>query len=92
MASRWSKPIWILLTLVVVGFTAYMVGRNLIHIGKTLGEIRRLRNEAAAYRTQIEADSTLIEQLRYDDYLEAYAREHFGMQRRNEKVYILKDE
>ncbi len=87
MAAKWSKMLWIALTAVVVGFTAYVVLRNLIHIGKQAGELRRLRREAALYREQIEQDSTLIEHLRYDDYLEEYARERFHMQRRNERVY-----
>ena len=31
-----------------------------------------------------------LENLKYDEYLEQYAREHFHMQRRNEDVYIIR--
>ena len=89
MASKLTKPLWLVLTCVVVGFTAYVVVRNLIHIHKSSRRLSALRSEAEEYRRQIDADSTLIEQLRYDDYLEAYARERFQMQRRDEKVYIM---
>lgn len=87
MASKWSKTLWMVLTAVVVGFTAYVVLRNLLHIAKRGSELRQLKREAALYREQIAEDSTLIEHLRYDDYLEEYARERFHMQRREERVY-----
>ena len=43
------------------------------------------------YRARIEQDSTLLERLRYDDYLEEYARENYHMQRSDEHVYIIKE-
>jgi len=86
-----GKPIWILLTVVAVGFTAYVVGRNLLHIWKIKRQLSALNDEREQYLLQIEEDSTLLERLRYDDYLEEYAREHFGMQRPGEKVYLLDD-
>lgn len=89
MALKVSKTLWILLTTLVVGFTAYVVGRNLVHIWKTSRRLATLEEQSEAYQKQIEADSTLLEQLRYDDYLERYARERFQMKRHNEKVYIL---
>ena len=33
----------------------------------------------------------LLERLRYDDYLEEYARENYHMQRSDEHVYIIKE-
>ena len=44
------------------------------------------------YTEKIEQDSTLVEQLQYDDYLEEYARERFRMQRRDEQVYIVEED
>ncbi len=87
MASKLTKTLWILLTAIAVGFTTYIVGRNLLHILKSNRSLKELRKEAEHYRQQIEADSTLIEHLRYDDYLEEYARERFNMQRRDEQVF-----
>ena len=48
-----------------------------------------LTRESEYYRAEIERDSLLLERLRYDDYLEEYAREHYRMQRRDEHVYII---
>jgi cell division protein FtsB len=87
MASKLSKPLWILLTAVVVGFTALVVGRNLLHIWQTHRQLKRLRREGSLYREQIRQDSILVEELRYDNYLERYARLRFGMQRKGERVY-----
>ena len=50
-----------------------------------------LTRESEYYRAEIERDSLLLERLRYDDYLEEYAREHYRMQRRDEHVYIMED-
>ena len=89
MASfRPSKPLWMMLTVVVAGFTAFVVGRNLLHVWKIKRQLTTLNAEAAVYRRQIEADSLLLERLEYDDFLEAYARERFHMVRPGEKVYL----
>lgn len=85
-----GRKFWIALTVVVSVFTALSAGKNLWHAVKVKREIAALRREAAAYREAIERDSTLIERLRYDDYLEEYARERYHMQRPGEKVYIIK--
>lgn len=90
MASKLTKPLWVVLTCIVVGFTAFVVLRNLAHIWKSSRRLAALEREGEGYRKEIKADSTLIEQLRYDDYLEEYARERFHMQRRDEKVFVLK--
>ena len=50
-----------------------------------------LTKEVEACRKKIAEDSTMLENLRYDEYIEAYAREHYNLQRKNETVYILKD-
>ena len=47
-----------------------MVARNALHAVKIKGQINRLTREELLYREQIDRDSTLLEQLRYDDYLE----------------------
>ena len=65
-------------------------GRNLIHAFKIRSQIRVLEREKALYEEKIARDSALIEQLKQDDFLEQYAREHFHMQRKGEKVYIIK--
>lgn len=52
---------------------------------------QRPDRERAYYSEKIEQDSALLERLRYDDFLEEYARENYHMQRRGEHVYIIKE-
>lgn len=88
MKAKIIKGSWIVVTVVVVGFTLYTIGRNLVHIASTYMLLSELEAEAELYQEQIEQDSTLLQRLNYDDYLEKFARERFNMQHRGEKVYI----
>ena len=54
-------------------------------------QINALTRERAYYAEKIAQDSTLLERLKYDDYLEEYARENYHMQGRDEHVYIIKE-
>lgn len=91
MRLHLSKSFWVVLTAVTVGFTAYVVVRNLVHVWKIKRSLKVLAEQRRAYLEQIEADSALLEQLRYDDYLEEYARERFLMQRDGERVFLFED-
>ena len=82
------RKFWIGATLLIIVLTAFAAGRNLIHAFKIRSQIRVLEREKALYEEKIARDSALIEQLKQDDFLEQYAREHFHMQRKGEKVYI----
>ena len=76
--------------MLVILLTLLAAGRNLIHALKIRGQIKELEQEKALYEEKIVRDSTLIERLKEDDFLEQYAREHYHMQRKGEKVYIIK--
>ena len=89
MKIEFGRRFWITTTVIIVLFTLFFVGRNLLHAIELRRDIRLLEQEEAHYRRRITADSTLVEQLRYDDYLEEYAREKFQMQGKGEKVYII---
>ena len=91
LRSRPSKFFWLVLTVVTVGFTAFVVVRTLVHVWKIKRSLSQLGEQRRAYLEQIEADSALIEQLRYDDYLEEYARERFRMQRDGERVFLFEE-
>ncbi len=91
MKESVRKWLWMAATAVFVVFTLVSVGRNLLHSMKIKRQINALERERDQYRERIEQDSTLIENLQYDDYLEEYAREHYHMQRRGDEVYIIKD-
>lgn len=89
MKVRLGDRFWITLTTVIILFTLVVIGRNLITVVKVHHRIRLLKREKAMYEERIAEDSTLLEQLQYNEYLEQYAREHYHMQRRNEDVYIM---
>ena len=76
---------------IIVVLTLFLVGRNALHAVKFKGQINALLREELFYRERIAQDSALAEQLRYDDYLEEYARENYHMQRRDEHVYIVEE-
>lgn len=70
-------------------YTAIVTVRNLVTIYRVNGRISRLEEQYELYRNRIEQDSTLLERLTYDEYLEQYAREKFHMQMADEYIYIV---
>ena len=91
MKIRPGRKFWIAATAIIVVLTLFVVGRNALHAVKIKGQINALLREELFYRERIVQDSALVEQLRYDDYLEEYARENYHMQRRDEHVYIVEE-
>ncbi len=91
MKIQVGRRFWIVLTAIIVVFSVFVIGRNALHAVKIKRQISLLERQFDYYVEKIAQDSTLLERLRYDDYLEEYAREHYHMQRRDEHVYILED-
>ena len=91
MKIRPGRKFWIAATAIIVVLTLFVVGRNALHAVKIKGQINALLREELFYRERIAQDRALVEQLRYDDYLEEYARENYHMQRRDEHVYIVEE-
>ena len=91
MKIRPGRKFWIAATAIIVVLTLFVVGRTALHAVKIKGQINALLREELFYRERIAQDSALVEQLRYDDYLEEYARENYHMQRRDEHVYIVEE-
>lgn len=82
------RHVWLGITMAFVLVTGYVIVRNLIVIAGYRIKISRLRSEKAEYQRRISADSLLIEQLKYDDFLEKYARERYRMHRPDEDVFL----
>jgi cell division protein FtsB len=68
-----------------------VIVRNLIVIVRVNSRISNLEEQYDLYRSRVDQDSTLLEQLKYDEYLEQFAREKFHMQRADEHIYIVED-
>ena len=88
MQLKLDKRFWVVITCIIVVFTIFIVGRNLLHAIEIRKDIAILEQERAIYRARIEQDSTLLEELKYDDNLEQFARERYRMQRRGEFLEI----
>ena len=52
-------------------------------------EIDKLENANTYYKTQIEADNKIIENLNDPDSLEKYAREEYKMKKKDEEIFII---
>ncbi|MBQ2394354.1 MAG: septum formation initiator [Alistipes sp.] len=90
MKIKLGERFWITLTTMIILFTLFFIGRNLVTSVKIIRRINQLEREKMIYEKRIAEDSTLLDQLQYDEYLEQYAREHYHMQRKNEDVYIMR--
>lgn len=82
------RRVWKIVAAVIIVVTGYVIIRNVFVIADYRFKISRLQREKADYKAAIAADSLLIEQLKYDDYLEKYARERYRMHRTDEQVFI----
>ena len=91
MKRSLSKYLWLGLTAVIFIYTAVVIVRNLIVIVRVNSRISHLEEQYDLYRSRVDQDSTLLEQLKYDEYLEQFAREKFHMQRADEHIYIVED-
>ena len=87
--NKGKEYAWRITIVFVVLLGAILIGRPLFSIIKTSVEIRTLNREKARYQAQINRDSTLIENLKNDEFLERYAREKYYMQGKDEKVFIV---
>lgn len=68
-----------------------VIGQNVRHSISIGSQLRRLNREAELYQKSIERDSLLLEEIKYDEGLERFARETYFMQRRGERVFIIED-
>lgn len=80
---------WRIAIIAIVVLGIILIGRPLISLVQTIIEIRQLNKEKALYEAEIRKDSTLIESLKDDAFLERYAREKYFMQGKDEQVFIV---
>ena len=91
--SKWyrTKRFWVIAVLIAVIVMIFLSGSYIVECFRLRREISALENQVEMYRTKIAEDSIMLDNLRYDDYIEAYAREHYNLQKKSETVYIIKD-
>ena len=83
---------WRAITVAIFAFTLFIIGRSVWDIIRINRDISRLNIEKQHYLQSIAEDSAAMARLRYDEYLEKYARENFNMQRKGEHIYIFNEE
>ena len=87
--SKGKEYAWRIIVVSVVVLGIILIGRPLFSLIRTSIEIHELNREKAIYKASIHRDSTLIENLKNDEFLEQYAREKYFMQGKGEQVFIV---
>lgn len=92
MKTKSGKNVFVIAGIVVIhAMILIVIARNLWHAIEIKLEINRLEERGEDYQLKIKKDSTIIEHLKYDDYLERYAREQYRLQGKNEDVYVVEE-
>ena len=89
MRDKIGRYVWLTITAVICVYTAVLTVRNLVSVISLRHRIGLLEEQRDLYQSRITEDSTMLERLNYDEFLEQYARERFHMQRANEYIYII---
>lgn len=89
MGRRTGKYVWFTITAAIFLYTAVLTVRNFVTMVSLRHRIGLLEEQRDMYQSRITEDSTMLERLNYDEFLEQYARERFHMQRENEYIYII---
>ncbi len=85
-----DRRLWVITIAVFVLIVAVFDKNNLIEAWRLKQKINELEAQKEYYQQKITEDSTILENLRDDDYLERYAREHYLMKRKDETIYLLR--
>ncbi|WP_300284491.1 septum formation initiator family protein [uncultured Alistipes sp.] len=85
-----DRRLWVITIAVFVLVVAVFDKNNLIEAWRLRQKINELEAQKEYYQQKITEDSTILENLRDDDFLERYAREHYLMKRKDETIYLLR--
>ena len=85
-----DRRLW-LISIVVFGLLIVVFDKNnLIEAWRLKQKINALEVQETYYRQKIAEDSTVLENLKNDRYLEQYAREHYLMKRTEETISLVR--
>ncbi len=85
-----DRRLWMISILIFVLLVTVFDKNNLIEAWRLKQELNELEVQKGYYQEKITQDSTLLENLKDDRFLEHYAREHFLMKRDDEVIYVIK--
>lgn len=80
---------WVLATAVFLVLVIFLSDLSIVDLVRTKSSVRRLHREIERYDKQIREDSTYIEMLKDDEFLEKYAREKHLMHAKDEVLFIV---
>ena len=83
-----DRRLW-LISIVVFGLLIVVFDKNNLIEAWRL-KLNALEVQETYYRQKIAEDSTVLENLKNDRYLEQYAREHYLMKRKEETIYLVR--
>lgn len=85
-----DRRLWLITIIVFVVLLTFFDRNNLLERAKLKDDITELETQKAYYLERIAEDSTVIERLKDDDFLEKYAREHYLMKRDSDVVFLIR--
>lgn len=78
-------------TLLFVVLITFVVPNSLRKSFRLQKEINHIKKEQRDVRKAAAADSTFIENLKDDEFLEKFARENYYMKRKGEEIYVIEE-
>ena len=92
MKRIWEKyRIWIVITIAFLLIITVFSKNTAIEAMAIRRRIKIMQKEQRYYRERSREDSTFLENLTQDRFLEKYARETFYMKGRGEEIYLLEE-
>lgn len=86
-----DRRLWMISIIIFILLITVFDKNNLIEVWKLNQQLNELESQRDYYQQKITQDSTILENLKDDTFLERYAREHYLMKRRGETIYIIKE-
>ena len=86
-----DRRLWMISIIIFILLITVFDKNNLIEVWKLNHQLNELESQRDYYQQKITQDSTILENLKDDTFLERYAREHYLMKRQGETIYIIKE-
>lgn len=88
----WNKyRLWVVITIAFLLIITVFSKNTVIEATALRRRIREMEREQRYYRERAREDSTFLENLKHDWFLEKYAREHFYMKQKGEEIYLIEE-
>ena len=92
MKGFWEKyRLWVIITIAFLLIITVFSKNTVLEAMAIRRRIKVMQKEQQYYRERSKEDSTFLENLKQDRYLEKYARETFYMKGRGEEIYLLEE-